>query len=284
MFRRTSARGARCCIVIRSSLRCVSCLVTIMLRYPYFAGLLVLLGNACSGDDDGDDARSRTEFCQEWATAACSDDVVSACQAASADECRTAQAAFCLTLIPENFSDESGDACLKAVGSAYRDADLTAAELPVVLRLGSPCDKVIQGPRDQGESCSDTRDCNAPDGYVCVLKGGAATGTCQRPETVGAGRSCAALQHVCEPGFYCNGTHCVEAQLAGGTCASHEECGEEGYCDTDGTCTGRLSVNSPCTDDVECLSGLCYVFGDGDQTCTDRLVLSRSEPICENLR
>lgn len=253
-----------------------------MLRSFSLAGVLALIGSACSDGDDG--GMSRAEFCERWAAAACSDRVVSACQAASAEACRATQSSFCLTLVPEDFSDRRADACLDAVARAYRDADLTAAELPIVLRLAAPCDEVVQGPRRGGESCTSTRDCDAPGGYVCVTKGGSPSGTCERPVIVGPGRSCAAPRQLCEPGFYCDGSHCIEAEAVGSPCESHPQCGEGGHCGAEGACLARLPVNSPCTEDDQCLSGLCYTFGIGDRTCTDHLVLSRSEPVCANLR
>lgn len=174
---------------------------------------LLLLSTACSGSDD-DKPRTREAFCQEWAARACSSAVVSACQAASAETCRLSQQAFCATLVPENFSDAAGDACLAAVGAAYADADLTGAELDTVLQLGPPCNRIVDGPSKLGETCTTSRDCEGSAGYQCIIKGGLSQGTCQIPAVVGAGLRCAAPQQVCMEDFYCDESNCIAAKLA----------------------------------------------------------------------
>jgi hypothetical protein len=237
---------------------------------------------ACSSEPE-EAERTRADFCDEWAEAACSSETVAACQAASRDDCRIAQEAYCLELVPDDFADDLADACLDAVSRAYADADLSGNELKTVLRLGAPCDGIIRGESGEGEACTTSRDCDGPAGYTCVRKGGSLAGTCRIPETVGAGRSCAEAQQVCEDGFFCNGRNCVEYLPVGSSCANHEECGDLGYCAA-GTCTARLAVNAPCLEDTECRSGVCFTFGNGDRVCTDTLRLSRSEPHCDTLR
>jgi hypothetical protein len=243
---------------------------------------LVLFFASCSATDEKS-ARTREEFCREWGNKACSSVVVSACQATDAEACRLKQQGFCESLVPTNFSDAAGDACLAAVGAAYEDADLTGDELVTVLELGGDCGRIVDGPSGRGESCTNSRDCQGPAGYECVIKGGQSQGTCQIPELVGAGLRCAAAQQVCMPGFYCNGANCIAAKAVEEACANDEECGSEGWCAA-GVCAARLSVNEPCTASNQCSSALCYSFASADSTCVDRLRLSRSEPVCANLR
>jgi hypothetical protein len=209
---------------------------------------------------------------------------VSACQATSAEACRLSQQAFCSSLVPATFSDSAADACLTAVGDAYADADLTGTELATVLELGPPCNRIVNGASKLGEACTTSRDCEGSAGYECVLKGEQTQGTCQKPEVVGAGLRCQAAQQVCMADFYCNGSNCIEAKLVGETCANDEECGSSGWCGPDNLCTARRAVNEPCADSKECLSELCFSFGSNDRVCVDRLRLSRSEPICLDLR
>lgn len=244
-------------------------------------GLLLFVAS-CSASEE--EPRTRETFCQEWATQACSSAVVSACQAASAETCRLTQQRFCMNLVPSNFSDEGADACLSAVGRAYSDADLTGSELATVLELGEECSAVVNGPAGLGETCANDRDCQGAAGYECVIKGSEPQGTCQIPELVGAGLRCSAPQQVCMPGFYCNGSNCIEAKATSEPCANDEECGPSGFCGDDGSCVARLAVNDACTASNQCLSDLCYSFTSGDSTCVDRLRLSRSEPICADLR
>ena len=251
-----------------------------MIRFATL-GLIVFF-SACSGSEET--ARTREVFCQQWAKEACSSAVVSACQASSAETCRLTQQGFCMSLVPTNFSDAAADACLSAVRDAYADADLTGTELDTVLQLGGPCARVVEGPASVGETCTTSRDCQGSAGYECVTKGGQAQGTCQLPELIGPGLKCAAAQQVCMEGFYCNGSNCIEAKGAGESCTNDEECGISGWCGSEGVCSARLLVDAPCTASNQCASGLCYTFSADDRTCSDRLRLSRSEPVCENLR
>lgn len=254
------------------------------LRMHRFTTLgLILFLASCSGTDEKS-PRTREAFCQEWAANACSSAVVSACQATDADACRLAQQGFCQNLVPSTFSDAAADACLTAVGAAYADADLTGDELVTVLELGGDCRRVVDGPAGRGESCTSTRDCEGPAGYACVIKGGQSQGTCQIPEPVGAGLKCAAAQQVCMSGFYCNGSNCIEAKGLAEACTNDQECGAVGWCSAEGVCAERLAVNQACTASEQCASSLCYSFASEDSTCVDRLRLSRSEPICANLR
>jgi hypothetical protein len=241
----------------------------------------VLLLAACNKKASG--SRTREEFCHDWAIAACSAEVVSVCQAASAEACHVSQEAFCRKLVPMNFSDATGDECIAAVKDAYTDADLKASELATVLRLAKPCDGLVSGPKREGDSCMERKDCDASADLQCVRKSNAASGVCEVPEVVGGGRSCTAVQKTCEAGFYCNGANCIEAKASGEDCTIQEECGETGFCGDDGKCAKRLAVGEACTSDRECNAGICYEF-QGSQLCTDRIRLARSEPLCDNLR
>lgn len=246
-------------------------------------GLLLALSFSCGGDDgDEKEPRTRDDFCSAWAEAACSTETVSACQAPDATSCRVAQQAACRKLVPAGFSDEKGQACIDAVKAAYADADLTASELKVVLRLGSPCDKLIKGEKDKGESCAANAECDGPAGYVCIRHADASTGTCQIAESVGGGKDCSPKQKVCEVGFYCNGENCLEAKDAGDECTIQEQCGAAAFCNASGKCETKHKVSTECTSDRECGDGICYEF-EGKKLCTDRVRLGRGEPVCEDL-
>ncbi len=241
-----------------------------------FASLL-----SCSEDDPP--AETREGFCDRWAEAACSGEVVSACQAEDADACRLAQEGYCLDLVPrDGFVDDRADDCIDAVGDAYSDADLTAEELATVVRLGDPCDRLVRGPRGASESCMSNLDCDAPAGFECVFKGSAASGTCQTPEVVNPGLDCSADNAVCTEGFYCDGDNCIGGGEAGDSCVRNDECAE-GYCDS-GTCVAGRAIAAACTDDEQCASGLCYAFSATERVCTDRVRLARTDPLCEDLR
>ena len=249
----------------------------------FVVALMVVSAFACEEDDEGGN-RTREQFCRDWAEAACSEETVSACQASDVEDCRQTQEDFCRTLVPSRtFSDAQGQVCIDAVKAAYADGDLEGGELATVLRLGAPCDKIIRGTQGRGDECESTEECDGPAGFVCVRHADEEEGTCQEPEEVGAGRDCSAQQSVCEEGFYCNGDNCVEAKDAGEACTIQEECGDDGFCNADGECEERFEVNDACMADNECLEGVCFEF-EGESTCTDRIRLGRSEPICEDLK
>jgi hypothetical protein len=225
----------------------------------------------------------QVEFCQQWAQAACSDAVVSACQASSAKDCEQTQAEFCRSLVHADVASNAGSDCIAAVANAYRDADLRGDELTVVLRLGGPCALTISGTSRVGDTCSDSTDCELARGYSCVKKSDSGTGTCQIAAVVDPGRDCQAAPKTCSEGFFCDGHNCVETLEIDDSCTIHEQCGESAYCDDTGHCAARRAVNDSCQHDIECERGICSEFED-EQVCTDRVVLSRADPVCANLR
>jgi hypothetical protein len=227
--------------------------------------------------------RSRAEFCAQWAAAACSAEVVSVCNAENAEACRAAQEDFCRGAVPDTFIDDHADECLDAVKEAYVDADLDSEELIVVRSLGEPCDRLALGTQDEGDSCDENNDCNTADGFECAIKSDSEGGSCELTEEVGRGEDCDEPQQVCPTGFYCNGENCVSADDLGEACATHDECGEEGFCNELGECEERKSVSEACTEDAQCADGICYDF-DGDRECTNRIRLGRTEVLCDDLR
>lgn len=247
-------------------------------------GALTLLGG-CGGEDK-QGPMSGEDFCGTWAKAACSTQTVAACQAASVDACRASQRDACLELVGDDFMDNDAQACLVAVERAYRDADLTSSELQVVLQLQNDCDRVISGSGDEGDECMLDRDCDRSGDLECVIKGGDNVGTCQIPEEIEAGRDCSNPQDVCEDGFYCamNMDYCIAQGSEDDDCTTSDECEDTTFCNADGVCEAKRAVDSDCTASEQCLSGVCYEFVDGEQVCIDRLRLSRSEPICRDLR
>ena len=249
--------------------------------HPHYYVCCVLLLVACGNKDEPKD-RTLTEFCRAWANAACSAETISACQAADAEACRSSQEDACLARVPDNFSDAKGSACIAAVEKAYADADLKGDELVTVLSLGGPCAAIIRGPKAAGESCTSDRDCDASAAFTCVRRPDTKAGTCQKSEVTQAGRSCSAAQKVCETGFFCDGNNCIEAKALGGDCTIAEQC-STGLCGDAGKCEARRKVASACTADSECEDGVCYKFEDA-KSCTNRIILARSEPLCDELR
>lgn len=237
---------------------------------------------ACMEEDEPA-PRTREVFCRDFAAAACSAEVVSVCQAADAASCRASHEDFCRTIAPDNFAGERSQACIDAVAAAYADADLTASELVTVRLLGEPCDQLSRGPRGEGQSCMERDDCDSASGFDCVMKSDRMSGTCEIAERVGPGEDCEADQAVCSGDFFCNGENCIAPRDLGDACMHHEECGEEGFCDVDGMCAARFDIRAACEDDAQCERGICYEL-EGERSCTDRIRLAPSEPLCDELR
>lgn len=254
--------------------------------------LVLVLSSACSSGEEGPGAntsttQTRAAFCTEWGKRACSDNVVEFCQASSVEGCQAAQTAFCLTLVPDTYAADNARVCLDAVEAAYLDADLDSEELLTVRQLGEPCNQLVHGPGGVNATCNVDADCNGPRGLVCVVKGGA--GTCQEPEVVDGGFDCSEPQQVCEDGFYCNTENCVAYRRLGANCSSDSECGPEAYCDivppaTQNVCIGRGSVGDACQTGRECVSQICLELANGNSSCLNRVRLSPSEPLCDDLR
>lgn len=223
------------------------------------------------------------DFCEQWAKAACTDAVISACQASDEKECQNTQTEFCRGLAPEELASAGREECIAAVGSAYRDADLRGDELALVLRFGGVCARTVVGPSAKDDDCVSSSDCDLARGYSCVLKADSGKGTCQIADEVDPGRDCRAAEKSCGEGFFCDGQHCVEMLVAGDACTIHAQCGEAGFCDGSGKCAQRRAVNDSCQEDLECARGICSELA-GEKVCTDRVVLSRADPLCANLR
>ena len=248
----------------------------------YFGPILIACLSLAACKEDEPEPRSREVFCRDWAIAACSEEVVSVCQAADAESCRQSQEDFCRTIAPESFAGDRSDMCIEAVAAAYADGDLSGSELLTVRLLAEPCHQLSRGTRGEGQSCMERNDCNSAAGFDCVKKSDRMSGTCEIPEMSGPGEDCEADQQICTTGFFCNGENCIAARDEGDPCMHHEEC-EDGFCDVDGACAARFDIGDPCDDDAQCGAGICYDF-DGELVCANRIVLTRTEPICEDLR
>ncbi len=256
--------------------------------------LALSLPLGCSGAEEPPDPLARPSgFCEAWAEAACQEDVVTACDAASVDDCVATQSDFCLDLIPATYDSTKAKACLSAVKTAYRDANLTAEEIQVVRYLAAPCDQLSDGVSEEGESCGSSDECNTAGGLFCIKKLGASRGSCETPEMVPPGDACDGAAQVCEDGYFCNGENCVAYKKTGAACEGDYQCLPEEQClttvDADGVetsaCTVRLELNEVCAGDADCQSGYCYLAASATEgECASMIRLSRSEPLCDDLQ
>ncbi|HYP89422.1 MAG TPA: hypothetical protein VEQ59_14745 [Polyangiaceae bacterium] len=264
------------------------------MKKPLIALILLGLGLpiGCTVEEDPppDPLAKAAGFCQAWGEAACSGDVVEFCNAKSAESCQDTQSDFCLGILPENYSSAHAKECLAAVQDAYVDATLTADEIAVVLHLAAPCDQLSKGTRTSGQSCTANDDCDTAGGFSCIKKQGSADGSCAKPEMVAAGDDCGGPSQVCDDTHYCNGDNCVTFKKTGGACDGDYQCKSTDRCvkeaDADsGTCEVRAAANEACTQDADCQTGYCVIDSDASEgVCVKTIRLSRTEPLCENLR
>jgi len=252
--------------------------------------LVFLLFSACSSDEPGPGAggnKLRTEvgFCTEWARVACHPNVLDACES-DEDGCNERQQTFCEDLVPSGYGSTHATDCILAVKTAYSDATLTAEESNVVHHLGGDCARLVDGGRVEGDTCTDSFECDTIHDYECVIKPGESTGTCQVPSVVGGGDRCDDPEIVCEEGYYCDGRNCVAVSLVDEPCTGDTMCEAGHTCviatgETEGTCQPKLALRDPCTVDSECASNFCV---DGaTQTCREDVDLSLDTPFCADL-
>ncbi len=255
---------------------------------------------ACSGSEEGPGTESDSlatpgTFCKAWAKAACNTSVVDYCDpgAGSADGCLQSQEEFCRDLLPTGYNSKYAQACIDAVKAAYTDADLTSEELGIILNLDAPCDRLIKGAGNAGDTCLSSTDCNTLEDLRCIVKGDATSGTCQIPTPVGGGQKCSGADQVCADGFYCDGSNCLAYKDVGDVCSFDAECAPEQRCEIEatdagtdsGTCVTRKTTGSDCIADAECQSHVCAIPRGADSgVCVSQVRLSAESAFCQDLR
>jgi hypothetical protein len=258
---------------------------------------LVTCFAGCSAKDQGTPYPTVPEFCAAWGKKACNSLVVNHCSgmnttAELGDACAQSQQVFCEGLVSAHagYSSVQAQTCLDAVGRAYSDATLTAAEVATVRHLGDPCNHLFKGSQAVGETCAEDADCDTLHNVQCVLKGG--SGTCAVPTIVANGTSCAAPGAACMPGFYCDGDNCVQSKAIGGKCTATFECATGLECTgldedagvTTGKCTARVSQTA-CTADGDCTTNVCDIAaGSTTGMCVNAIILSPTDGVCGDLR
>ena len=252
----------------------------------------VLAWLGCSGSQPGpgsEEDRLRTEasFCAAWAKAVCNEGVVEACNGTRAG-CMERQEEACRALVPPGYKSTYAEDCVNAAKAAYKDAELTAEELQVVLKLGGDCKTLINGGLEEGDACSSSLDCDGVNGFECVVKPGESLGTCQIPVQVVAGGRCSAAEAVCDADNYCNGSNCIGRFLDGelclaGACAAGSRCAVATG-DASATCIPFIANGDPCSADADCASGVCLGSTDTDKICVSSVILTVRDPLCRDLR
>ena len=257
----------------------------------FLLALTLPLGCTVEEDTPPNPLATPSGFCKAWAENACQPLVLEDCNTPAPEDCQGTQSEFCLDIIPRAYSSEHAKECLAAVKAAYKDGDLTAEELAVVIKLAAPCDQLSKGIATDGESCEKNDDCNTADGFSCIIKLGASEGTCAEPEEVAAGEACDGPAQVCAEGYFCTGEYCVVNKKPGAACDGDFQCKPEDHCAPDATdatistCQARAALSDDCTSDQDCQSSYCAIAKDETTgKCASKIRLSLNEPLCDNLR
>jgi len=247
----------------------------------------------CSSKNDSDPYATVSDFCEAWGKAACNSTVVNHCSGMTTTTeltaaCVLKQQMFCESIVPNSgYSSAQAKTCLDAVSHAYSDAALDGTEIATVRELGAPCNHLIKGPVAMGGTCTQDNDCDTVHNVLCVMKSG--VGTCVIPTVVANGTDCSAPAAACNPGFYCDGSNCVQAHSEGKSCMADYECATGLSCSgatasTAGKCTMPVNPDM-CMANTDCTTGVCDITtGMTTGSCTDQIILSHAESLCGDLR
>ena len=254
---------------------------------------------SCGATDDPVTYKFPTfeDFCGAKAEAECTEIVQTRCSV-DKDPCVKKRTAICLKSKPLDATYQPGEAeaCLSKVSDAYGDDQLTPDELH---SMADTCSRLFAGSLEVGASCSATYQCAPEDGVECVIPDGSAKGTCEKPSLKEAGDACGPAGSVCAEGLFCTSSEphvCAKRYDVGQACSQTLLCKESLTCeanaaDQSGTCAEKAGTGARCEGDTDCASDLCSTVrickGDEchqEQQCTKAIILTPSDPICEQFR
>lgn len=249
------------------------------MRRTHLVPLFFALFIGCNGEEDGavavEDPLSRyAGACQLWAEKACIELVTDSC-GSNRRGCLQRQAAFCVGLLEgagvrEPMDVDTVEACAGAVEDAYDDARLDLDEYKLVMRL-------------EGGSCGE------------LERDGEGGGSGLAP--VGAGMRCEGRPATsCVPGFYCDGSHCIERVGVGQACCETDGvsvcapgevlCVESAFCGPEGVCLGE-DTQPQCYADDECRDDQVCVLNPNEPDvgglCMTSIALNAFDPTCNVL-
>jgi len=245
---------------------------------------IALFAGACSSQDAGPKYPDINSFCNARATADNNAEARGSCGSPGAATCIARRQAVCVAGKPTNstYTAAPAEGCINAVAAAYADAKLTLDENSA---LNAACDPVFDGPGAKNAACRIDADCQESADLRCVLSAGLTTGTCQVPQKVQGGGSCATMDAQCVSGFHCGETaHCdVDASL-NEPCVTIP-CAPDLICSEAGTCMAKAQDGATCASDEECLHGICNRASTLPMgLCVSQIALSLSDPFCVEAR
>lgn len=221
------------------------------------------------------------DFCEARASAECSSAVLLNCAIPTMSTCVAARDQICLTTVPPNtvYNPGAGEGCVDAVADAYADGEITMAESQAI---DVACLPVFNGPGAAGAACQVDPDCQVGSMLRCVLGPSSSEGTCQVPQVVMGGYSCAMPAEQCADGFHCGATaNCDVDGMLGQACDANDPCGDMLACGASGTCESKSPDGTACTMNSQCLNGICNGAGTAMAgVCVTVITLSPTEPFC----
>ncbi len=250
--------------------------------------LVALVGLAVAGacTAKGPKYPDLNSFCNARASAECSMAVVLAC-AAPNPTCTNKRQALCISNAPARaYNAGAAEDCVTQVSNAYADAKVTLDESKSV---DNACLPVFEGPGVTGTACQMDADCRTSTGLRCVPTAGSNQGTCQVPQMVAGGGSCAAPNQQCVPGYHCGtSAHCDIDATDGSMCSSQNPCGPGLLCSTAAggmTCKAKKADGVACVSGDECQNGICNkATGAMTGICVTQVTLAPNEPFCMDSR
>lgn len=238
------------------------------------SGVLAGLGEPCDAD-----AGCASGVCFEegvdaaWAGGSC----VAPCTEACANDCVVIEGqAWCVGACDAGCRDgyvcnPGANACLPDCRSGWDcgasfvcGADGVCALNPSLLvELGGAC---TSDARCASEICFEETDVDGPTGWT--------GGACVEPCTPGCATRCVVVEEqawclaacadgACRDGYVCQPQtgSCLPDCRGGWDCGDQFVCGADGLCALANPALAR--VGEPCTDDAQCLSGICFEATDG---------------------
>jgi hypothetical protein len=252
-------------------------------RSSLFGGIAVLAG-ACSSQDAGPKYPDVNSFCNGRASAECNAEVLGSCGSPDQATCIAKRQAACVAAKPPTgtYAPASAESCINVVSSAYGDAKLTLDESNAIK---AACDPVFDGAGAKNAACQVDANCQQSTGLRCVLSAGSTSGTCQIPQQVMGGGSCASPDQQCVSGYHCGSTaHCDIDAALNESCATLP-CAPGLLCSSAGTCVSKAQDGTVCASDGECLHGICNrASATAMGLCVSQISLAPTEPFCVDTR
>jgi hypothetical protein len=245
---------------------------------------VVLLASACSNASPK--YPDLTSFCAGVANAECNSTVLLACAISTPDVCAGNEESACAGRQPPgtSYNAAAGEGCVNAYAAAYADAKVTLAETN---NINQACVEVFEGVGIKNASCVADSDCQVGMGLRCVM-GSAGTSTCQVPQSVTGGGSCAAPDQQCVAGYHCGSTaHCDIDGAATDACSATLPCGAGLMCDLAATnmCIAKGADGSACTTGDQCANGICSIaMSMASGLCVSQVTIAPDEPFCVDAR